>query len=115
MKKLMVLSTFFAVTAIFAGTAMANDNHVALSIAVPGQVYVNAQSGNHAPIYSASTPHEQVRQHSPRYVQERHVQYSAPVHAQSSYQPRNDHGQRNQRHEYAEERRHHREQSRYTH
>lgn len=115
MKRILALTAFAAMTATAAGSAMANDSNVAISVGVPGQVYMNAQSAGHPSVSSREVHREPVSQHGLYSYQERHGQYYAPAHVQSGYQQAVQHGRRPERHEYRDERRHHQERVRYTH
>lgn len=115
MKQILALAAFAAMTVTAASSAMANDSNVAISVGVPGQVYVNAQSGGHPPVSSREVYHEPVSQHGPNSYRERHGQYYAPAHVQSGYRQDVHYGRRPERHQYVEERPHEQERVRYIH
>lgn len=115
MKRFLALSAFAVMATIVAGSAMANDTNVAVSIGVPGQVYVNAQSASHFPVNSRTDRHGTVIQHVPYSHGERRVQDYAPVHVQSGRRQDVNHGAPTLRHEYDENRRHGRENGRDAH
>lgn len=113
MKRILALAAFAAMTVTAASSAMANDSNVAISVGVPGQVYVNAQSGGHPPVSSREVHREPVRQHGPNSYRERHGQYYAPAHVQ--YRQDVHYGRRPEPHQYVEERPHEQERVRYIH
>lgn len=104
MKRFLALSTLAAFTAGVAGSAMARDNAVAISVGIPGQVYMSAQSENHAHAGRQDVHREQVYQPRSHGAENRHQQVIMPVHARHSarhgerYSPReqrhDDHGRR---------------------
>lgn len=79
---------------------MAGERSVAVSAGVPGQMYVNAQSGHSHP--------------QPTYVQERHdTGHGKPIHS-VRYEPRHGHGQSHHRAEPHYDERHAKQGYRHT-
>lgn len=115
MKRFLALSAFAVMATIVAGSAMANDTNVAVSIGVPGQVYVNAQSASHLAMNPGTGRHGAVTRHVPYSHGERRVQDYAPAHVQSAHRQDVNHGAPTRRHEYDGNRRHDRENGRAAH
>ena len=102
------MKRFFALTALVilvgsAGTAMAGDHNVAVSIGIPGQVYVDAQSDHHPqPVrVHERSDYDHGRHSQPARYESRPGHAQPPHHAAAHREERHSrHGHQENRHEY---------------